>query len=146
MRDKINYFKSEIKNLPYINNCKRDVALKLEEISVILRGIKGIDSTKIMGQGSSLKSYNLYYWLEKEQELIKELNAYEYRSSYITRFLDALELNDRKIITDVYIKNKTLENVAAFNNYSKRTIIRKIDTLIIDYLNLNNAVTNEIKE
>lgn len=133
MRDKINHYKNELRQLTFMNNQVRKINDELEAISVNLREVKAIDPSKEPGTGVNA-GFNLTYWLEKEQLLIKERAIYQHRVDKVNDLLDSIEYQDRVILTDVYIKNRTMENVALRSYMSIKKLRMKIDKIITRFI------------
>ncbi len=63
----------------------------------------------------------------------RELSFDRFRTDKINSFLDSLEYSDRVIVTDIYIKNINIDQVATRFYCSERTLRRRVDELMMKY-------------
>lgn len=134
-RDHINYAKSELKNLSYLQRVVQGFNNKLAVIDNHLQGVSGVDISKEPSSSSSTVNRDSYLLdlLEKKQRIIRDRAPFVIRVERIVAFLDRLDPEDRKIVTDVYIKGYTIESVAIRLYCSERTVKYRIDRILYEF-------------
>lgn len=135
-RDHINYAKSELKNLKYLQRVVQGFGNKLEEIDNQLIGVSAINPARESSGSASntINSDSRYYsLLEKKQRILKDRAPIIARVEKIQTFLDSLSYEDRRIVTDVYIKGFTIELTSVWLYCSEDTVKRRIDKILTDF-------------
>lgn len=134
-RDHINYAKSELKNLRYLQRVVQGFNNKLSVIDNQLQGVSGVDTSKELSSSSSTVNRDSYLLdlLEKKQRIIRDRAPFVIRAERILSFLDRLDPEDRKIVTDVYIKGFTIESTSVWLYCSEDTVKRRIDKILADF-------------
>ena len=130
-REKINFFKSELRNLRYYNR-KIDEAKKEREKAINkLTGVKSPnENTEIISSATPSGNANLYYWMHKEEEYTAIINEHQKRVDYVWSVLNKMEFEDRKAVIEIYSNNKNRENIALTCFMDVSTLQRRIDKLI----------------
>lgn len=106
---------------------------KLEEIAVKKYKMPGSIIKKPDGN-SRPATERLLELMEKEEPIIREYQEYRYYIEMADVFLSTLPEYDRKLFIDRYIKGKTLEQVAAQNFISRRSLQRLFSKRISEYI------------
>lgn len=134
-RDYINYAKSELKNLRYLQRVVQGFNNKLVVIENQLNGVSGFDISKEISVSNSAENRDSYLLdlLEKKQRIIKDRAPFVTRVERIVSFLDSLSIEDRKIVTDVYIKGYTIESVSIYLYMSESGLKKKIDKILANF-------------
>lgn len=134
-RDHINYAKSELKNLRYLQRVVQGFNNKLAVIDNQLQGVSGTDISKEISSSNSATNRDSYLLdlLEKKQRIIKDRAPFVTRVERIVSFLDSLDRDNRKIVTDVYIKGFTIESTSIWLYCSEDTVKRRIDKILADF-------------
>lgn len=134
-RDHINYAKSELKNLSYLQRVVQGFNNKLAVIDNHLQGVSGVDISKEPSSSSSTVNRDSYLLdlLEKKQRIIRDRAPFVIRVERIVAFLDRLNSEDRKTITDVYIKGYTIESVSVYLYMSESGLKKKIDKILVNF-------------
>jgi len=135
-KDRINYAKSELKNLRYLQRVVLGFNNKLDEINNQLIGVSGINPSRESSGGSSGNGNSDARYLallDKKQRIIIDRAPFAARVTKIISFLDGLPIDDRKIVTDVYIKGYTIESVSIWLYCSERTVKYRIDRILYEF-------------
>lgn len=130
-RDRINHAKSELRNYQYLSNVVEGFNNKLIDLDNRLTGLHGIDPSREPAGWPN--PYSRDELLDKQQRLTMDRALPLARLSKIREFLDSLEFEDRKIVTDVYIKHVTIEDTATWAYCSVRTLKRRIDEILLRF-------------
>lgn len=135
-KDRINYAKSELKNLRYLQRVVLGFDNRLAEIDNQLIGVSAIDPSRESSAGTS-DNTNLdakyLVLLDKKQRILKERAPIMARVEKVITFLDSLKFEDRKIVTDVYIKGFTIESTSVWLYCSEDTVKRRIIKILTDF-------------
>ena len=132
---KINYAKSELKNLKYLQRVVLGFDNKLAEIDHQLIGVSAIDPSKEQSKSFSASNRDVYMLslIDRKQRIIKERAQFVTRVNKVLSFLDELDFEDRKIVTDVYIKGYTIESVSIYLYMSESGLKKRIDRILINF-------------
>lgn len=130
---KINHAKSELRNYMYLLNVCHKYESRIIELETQLEAVKSSAAPLILGNSGLTPEERKNELRDKLQIYLKELALVRYRTDKIKNFLDSLEYSDRVIVTDIYIKNINIENVAMRFYCSERTRRRKVDELMVKY-------------
>ncbi len=132
---KINYAKSELKNLKYLQRVVLGFDNKLAEIDNQLIGVSAIDPSRDLSSSPSASNRDVHMLslMDRKQRIIKDRAQFAMRVNKTISFLDRLSLEDRKIVTDVYIKGYTIESVAIRLYCSERTVKYRIDRILYEF-------------
>ena len=131
-REKINYVKSELRNLQYYN---REIAQAEKERERAINSLTGVSSPSgkqepISATTSSGRG-NLYYWLEKEKEANEIIDNFQPRVEKIQEFFKAIDDKYKRMLIDIYVKNRNMDNVAIMNYYNDKVELhRDLDNII----------------
>lgn len=134
-REKINFFKSELRNLRYYNRVIDEAKKERENAVYKLTGVK-TSFGKVITSGTSNYSNtdHLYYWTEKEKEYTDIIKHHQKRVDYVFSVLNKLTQEQKKMILEVYVNNKRMSNIALNNFMDEKTLQRKIDKLMDNYV------------
>lgn len=130
-RDRINYAKSELRNYKYLLNVCHGFENKILEVQTKLEGVRSpsLEMTQTQIDHKS-REYLRADLLDRLQRYQKDLSLLRYRTQKISDFLESLEAEERRIITDVYINNINIENVGMHVARSERQLKRDIDKIM----------------
>lgn len=130
-RDKINYAKRQIKSCNYLMRERRKILNMIADVNSKLEGIRG------RGYEQTFSGHPYPY---READLRDKKLVLEQECDLLTRqihriesFLDSLDQNERIAITDVYIKNKTLDETAVKVYMTYSTLKRLIDERMLTF-------------
>lgn len=128
--DEVNQFKRDLKNY-------KSYSIRIEYLAVLLStyeylqiGVRGINfekepSTSKVDRGETITKYT------PKIDLIKRrIDVIQGTIDYIDMVLNAMDEDDRKIITDIYINNLSYPMMAIKTNYSESGLKKKVNTII----------------
>ncbi len=92
--------------LPYLNEEKKRIYCRLDEIYVIEEGVSSPSISKISKTVSPVYRYMTHYYEEKEV-LVDELSYYAKAEEWIESILNDVEARFRELIEDIYIYRLT---------------------------------------
>ena len=132
-REKITYAKSELKSYYFLTREKENLKLMIDSITAMLENVKSPSVPKEDGGGgyNPFRRPKLFDDLNDAQNELKHVRC---RLDRIEGFIGGLEKEDRISVRRVYLRREnkrvTLENEAQRRNYSRRGLIKRIDTLL----------------
>ena len=131
-REKINYVKSELRNLQYYNSEIHRAEREREKAISKLTGVTSPSGKQEpISTSTSSDRGNLYYWLEKEKEATDIINNFQARVDKIQEFLKVIGDKYRRMLIDIYVKNRNMDNVAIMNYYTDKVELhRDLDSII----------------
>ncbi|MEG0327758.1 MAG: hypothetical protein RR565_04790 [Erysipelothrix sp.] len=132
-RAQINHAKSELRNYMYLLNVCHGYESKIIGLQTQLESIKSPSAPMTQGSSGITPEERQSELRAKLQRCQRELSFVRYRTDKVKVFLDELDHNDRVIVTDVYIKNINIENVATRFYCSEKTMKRRIDEIMLKY-------------
>lgn len=121
-----NFRKREIQNLNFYNYKILDLEQQIEAVNLRLSGVRSCDLSRIPCGGKT----DIYYLYEIKEKLQKEYLNYHSRANEINSYLDALKLNEKNMLIDIYYKNETLIDVALSNCMSRETLKRRVKQIL----------------
>ena len=111
-RLKIDYFKSKIKELRYLNHESEQVQGELDEILFYINKSNSIVrqiSTSQMNQHDQTKKWN--EMIDKKDKLVHKLNILNKEIAFVETILNTLSPVTRKIAIDLYIRRFSAEKI-----------------------------------
>lgn len=133
-RIKINYAKNELRNYMYLLNVCRGFEDKIIKIETALEGVRSPSAPIVIGSSSGEdKEYRRAELLEKLQRAQMEYSVFRHRADIVVNFLDSLSQVDRRIVTDIYINNHSIERVAGKVSRSVRALKYDIDEIMLKF-------------
>lgn len=132
-RAQINHAKSELRNYMYLLNVCHGYESKIIGLQTQLEAIKSPSAPMTQGSSGITPEERQSELRDKLQRCQRELSFVRYRTDKVKLFLDGLDHNERVIVTDVYIKNINIENVATRFYCSEKTMKRRIDEIMLKY-------------
>lgn len=132
-RAQINHAKSELRNYMYLLNVCHGYESKIIGLQTQLEAIKSPSAPMTQGSSGITPEERQSELRDKLQRCQRELSFVRYRTDKVKLFLDGLDHNERVIVTDVYIKNINIENVATRFYCSEKTMKRRINEIMLKY-------------
>ena len=133
-RAHINHAKSELRNYMYLLNVCHGLEDKILKLQVQLEGVKSPGATVNASDGNGdSKEVRVQALRDKLQQYQLEYAMTRHRTDKVDGFLDNLSDQDRRIMTDVYIKGVNIESVARTSYCSEKTLKRRINEVMIKY-------------
>ena len=125
--DEINYKKSELKLYNFFKKKIAELTLELERVATDLQGISSPSNfQEIKIENPPRNNSRMYELLEEEERLIQQRNQYEDRKTKVDDWLEAMDEEDREIITKIFIEGVPYDKLYGKYNMSKRSFFRKI--------------------
>lgn len=128
-KDKAEQFKRDLRSRRFYEGMIHEYDLKLEEIAAHLQGVSSIRTDVVRSTGGSRQS-NIVFWIMEEETCIRERKAYCDQIARMDGLLDKLEDTDRKLIIDLYVKNKRHETVADQYHMNRQNMYKKVDKML----------------
>lgn len=131
-RKKIQHAKNEIRDYRFLQN----EILRLEgQIIRAQTQLEKVQSIRFeQGESSSPSDpYRDNYLRDKINVLQEEFDATKWRVDRITKFLDSLNEDDRIIVTDILVYNKSHLNLATRYYCGEKTIQRRVNRLVLKF-------------
>ena len=129
-KDRINYFKDELRHLRYI---QREIWRLNREIDGLQAEIEGVKSLTNPSGGSASpadKQRRLRALRQKQREFIKEKDGFQARADKVNGVLESLSKEDKRMLIDIYTKNRVIANVALDYYMSEDSLKRYINKII----------------
>lgn len=141
-RETINHAKSELRNLKYLKNVCKGFKSQIIRYETALEGVRSpsdyvrVEEPIYVDTREEFvdKEYRRADLLDRLQTVKKNYAPYRARVENIVEFLDGLEFQERKIVTDIYIDNMSIEDKAIECYCSETTLNRRIDDILVDFM------------
>lgn len=119
-----------IRSLPHFNNEVRRYKLEIDGIQTRLEQIhaKNVRNKATGGNLMSAKPYETQLG-----KCIKDLEMYESITSKIYDFLNSLDKEDKRVLIDLFVNNKTYENVALSVHMTKQALHKNIKRILSNF-------------
>lgn len=125
-RQKVHYAKSELRQYKTLVKTESELVLKIDTVVAEIASVKSSPVSFNGGTGVSSEGWKN----DKREELVKLQEShriYVNRIRLIHNFLNSLNCNDRELIENVYIRNKTIRSQSIQYNISERQLKYEID-------------------
>ena len=108
-----------------------------KKLEIINNRIIKIRTSKLDNDMGNSRKYILEKLLDDKTEIIKEINIKKLERDYMDSALNMLDINERKILVDIYCNKYSMRKVASIIGYSEPQIKRKKNKAIY---NLNKSI------
>lgn len=131
LKDEVEQFKRDLRSYTYHQKKAVELEEKLEELATRMQGLSSPAIKEIIYENSSdpYKDRKLEFMCE-EEELVKERNDHLLEMKRLDDALGLIEEDKRKILTDIYIKRKNIDYVAAKHFCSVRKVKYDVNAII----------------
>lgn len=96
-----------------------------KKLEIINNRIIKIRTSKFDNDMGNSREYILEKLLDDKTEIIKEINIKKLERDYMDSALNMLDINERKILVDIYCNKYSMRKVASIIGYSEPQIKRK---------------------
>ncbi len=96
-----------------------------KKLEIINNRIIKIRTSKLDNDMGNSRKYILEKLLDDKTEIIKEINIKKLERDYMDSALNMLDINERKILVDIYCNKYSMRKVASIIGYSEPQIKRK---------------------
>ncbi len=96
-----------------------------KKLEIINNRIIKIRTSKLDNDMGNSREYILEKLLDDKTEIIKEINIKKLERDYMDSALNMLDINERKILVDIYCNKYSMRKVASIIGYSEPQIKRK---------------------
>lgn len=134
-RAQINHFKNELKSVKFFLMQAEIYKHKCEEANHMMKNIKSPGDCSEKCTSSSTFDERFTYWLRKKQEAQYEYQKYQARVDDVMNVLDKMDIKERKILTDLYIRKHSFDSVCLDNYVTRNELQYFVDNTILLYLN-----------
>ena len=126
-KDYLRHYRKALKEIPIFENM-------IQKCYQELGGYKSpiIFGVRTKSPPNKDREYELRALIDEYEDMIK---AHMTVSRYVVKILTRMKEDDRNIILDVYVKRKTIDEVAFELGYAHSTMCERIDEIILKALN-----------
>ena len=96
-----------------------------KKLEIINNRIIKIRTSKLDNDMGNSRKYILEKLFDDKTEIIKEINIKKLERDYMDSALNMLDINERKILVDIYCNKYSMRKVASIIGYSEPQIKRK---------------------
>ena len=125
------FWKRELESYNFISQQIEKNIVKLDQMQFVLNGVHGIDYSKVRVQvhydGKPDSYYNL---LEKKDALMKATRLLQDRKEEIDGLLEAMEEEERAVITQRFIERRKLRKMGDEMGYEPNGMYSRIISII----------------
>ena len=120
-------FKNELRNLYAYERDLARLNEKIEDLTYLMTGVKGINYSKIPGSANpEVTAEKRLEMIEQMEELETEKKRLQLNITHIYSTLSKLEERDREAMMQIIVKRVNAEVVAEMNGYSRSGIWARI--------------------
>lgn len=135
-KEHIAYAKRELQNHRYLTLSDKKLSLEAESIYTRLMNVKSPSAPREDG-GGTVNPYLRAELFDRLEEIKTERKDIRKRLNRIDDFMNKLSTPNKNTLYHVYMacgsKQKTLEEEATHRFMSRRTLVRYIDDLLVDF-------------